>query len=882
MKKFFRISILFAICLGILIPVSTAQAVVPADEYGYVINPPSSTSWIDATGGAKLGLDSSASQPATINLPFDFPFYSKTYTQAYITPNGYLTVIPAATWPAEGRLKEYSQPNGVIAAYWSPLLYAGSDGVYTLSGGSAPDRYMVIEWHAVIDPFGNTFTFEIVLHENGDIDVQFETMNKSVGQYLCGRVGIEDEVGSDGAVYQNCSWPSMNANTQVKFVYPATQARAHAYPSFQSAFTSPNETLSFPFSLANTGNLGADTYTTVLTSTCQARVTDQSGNVLADQNTPGSIGPIAQSETAPLSALVQAPAVMNYEDTNQTSSLFTSTVDNAQTSQAGFQTGVPAPFVQAYVDSAQDAVVIEGLQPEQRIRQTIPLNGNAASNAAVLERPDHSFMVLWYLLRCSTSGCSAPIAEIDYAILDQNLAIIRQPAAVVDESQGGQADYGFAAAVAPNGDTGILWIHTAEGYQLNFTRIDSSGIVVGLTTLASGNYFSSPSVTATNDNHFMTAWGQDRYDTSTGDSFRDISIADISADGSIVLPATQLTHDSGSYKDSYVYPSLGTVAGNRVLLTYSYTDTNWQEGVYFQVINADGTTFKGQTQLANDGYTIEGREKDIVEMPGGNILIAWQGLRIITSFETYNQTHYALLDSNFNIAVADQLIYDAYAGPFESISVASDGVSNVILTWVDGSSYRLYYALIGADGTLRTPPMIIHTSSGSAPALSSSSGGVTSYSLATTAGIDLESNLPASQIVGSARRTSLGDLLGEMQFPAGKNTTVVFDLQNLGKTTASDVVLDAVVDNRLLVDAGQILPAPVAASGNSYTWQLSAIKYLGLGQIRIPVTLPTEIGVHYPVTFTLHAQGVPDQNWTVDLISGAYIYLPLVNRYSCR
>lgn len=883
MRKVVNLIVLLSLCIGILAAGSPVQAAATSDLYGYTWTTTSPDYWVEAAGGSKLAFDSTSTQPVKINLPFAFPFYGKTYTEAYVTRHGYLTFQPSATYPSEGRLVEPAEPNGVIAGYWSPLLYAGSDGIYTITQGTSPDRIVVIEWKQVKDPYQNTFTFEIILHENGDIRVQFDTMNKNgSGGYYCGRVGIEDGAGSDGLVYQNCMWPSMNSNTHVRFVYPPAQARAHAYPTFQSAFIAPNERMTFPFNLENTGNLGADQYTIDVNSTWQTQVTDPVGVVLAQNGVSGSTGSIPQSETVSLSAEVQAPVVINYEDVNQSGIRFTSTLDNTKTSQVNIQTGVPAAFVQAYVDSAQDAVVVEALKPDQRIRQTFPLYGNSASNAAVLERPDKNLVVFWNRSRCAVVGCTSPIREIVYAILGSDLRILRSPAPLINESlYVNQADDEFTVASAPNGDIGILWVHSAPDPQMYFARIDSSGTILVMTSLTpallSGTYLNQPTLAVSGDNHFVAAWHQSTPDSS-GSYYEDIYYAVLSADGVIIKPATQLTYDSIAYTDSYRYPALGAVGNNQVLITYSYIDTNWSEDLYFQVIGSDGTIVKAQTSLTTDGYSTQAKETDIVQLPGGNIFIAWRGERPITSFEVYNQTCYALLSSDFTLMVPRQMIYESDMADAYAVSATQDGVSNAILTWVDGSAYRLYYALIGADGTLRTQPMIIHTSSGSAPAISSSSAGSTSYSLATTQGVDLVSNLPALQLAGSTQNLISPETTSGVQSTLNQNTIVSFDLHNLGKTAAGGVVLDATLDDRLVPDPVNMLPMPDATSANTYRWYLPDLKYLGYGEIQIPVTLPGEPGIHYPVTFTLHIPGMPDKSWTVDLTASSKVYLPFLRR----
>ena len=878
--------IFLTICVVTQVGTHPALAAASTDQYGYTWTDSAPDTWQDASAGSRLALESYSTQAVAVPLPFAFSFYGKPYTQAYVSRHGYLTFVPSAAWPDEGRLGEFSEPNGVVAGYWSPLLYPGSDGVYTYSGGTTPDRYVVMEWRAVKDLYQNTYTFEIVLQENGDIRVHFGTITKLNGSgYYCGRVGIEDEVGSDGLVYQNCMWPTLNEGKHVRFVNPAPQARVHLYPGFQSSFTAPNEHTAFPLNLANTGSLGPDSYDIQLSSTWPASITTLAGSVLAVSGSQGSAGPLAQAESLPLLLQVQSPPVINYAEINQADAQFISNQDLSRTAQVSVQTGAPAPFVQAYVDSAQSAVIVEALQSDRRIRRAISLNGRFANNAAVIERPDKNLVVLWNNMRCLDSSCYPYIYEIRYAILDPNLNIIRLPSSVIDESATpGQADYDFAAAVAPNGEIGLLWIHAGSNSQVTFARLNSTGAVIGAQTLtypptppASTDY-SNPVIAATTGNKYVVAWQQSTYNGAAATSYNDIGYAVLGANGSLLKTPTLLTHDTSSYSDAYQFPALAALNNGSVLLTYSTDGPAQDEELYYLVLDAAGTITRAPSLLTTDGHTVQEMETDIVQLPNGNIFIAWRGFRLITSFEAYNQVRYTVLDASYTVLQPTQVIYESDLYEPFPVSVTHDGLANAILTWVDGASYRLYYALVSAGGALRTQPMVIHTSNGSTPAISASGAGSTTRSIATTSAVDLVSSLPAVQLAHPAPNLPAASGADAALLASGQTVEVVFDLLNLGKATASDITIQMEVDSRLGLDPSQIIPAPDTINGSTYRWHLPDFQYLGFGEIRLPVTVPGPVGTRYPVTFTLDSPGLPVKSWTVYVVSSTQVFLPIVSR----
>jgi hypothetical protein len=70
-----------------------------------------------------------------------------------------------------------------------PASTGSTNRVFYASGGTAPNRYMAIEWYEVTSS-DELFTFETVLLENSDILFQYQSMSYN-SSYPCGGVGIE-------------------------------------------------------------------------------------------------------------------------------------------------------------------------------------------------------------------------------------------------------------------------------------------------------------------------------------------------------------------------------------------------------------------------------------------------------------------------------------------------------------------------------------------------------------------------------------------------------------------------------------------------------------------------------------------------------------------
>jgi len=145
-----------------------------ADTFGYT-GRRSPYQWIDATDGAPLNLDDDGE--VTIIIPFAFPFYGGASNKLRIGNNG-AVLLDATT----GEVPFFNQalssaPDRFIAPYWDDLdSIVGVGNIYWKTIGTAPNRQVVIAWqdrpHAS-GTFG-TITFELVLHENGNLSFQYQ------------------------------------------------------------------------------------------------------------------------------------------------------------------------------------------------------------------------------------------------------------------------------------------------------------------------------------------------------------------------------------------------------------------------------------------------------------------------------------------------------------------------------------------------------------------------------------------------------------------------------------------------------------------------------------------------------------------------------------
>ncbi len=236
----------------VVIQVGEAHAGDPTgpDSYGYVCYDSGDTDYLEAPvydwieidpafggEGNDTGISDTGDEgeeyhgKATVDLPFDFNFYGKTYSEVTICSNGWITFVDTEqvsfrNWYMPGAMG----PRAMIAAFWDDLR-TGSGGVYTWF--NEDEDYFVIQWSRVQNAVDSAAeTFQIILYNpevyltptfDGMIKIQYMTFNNvdsynssggSQGNHCT--VGIEDHTELRGLQYTyddeyaNTSMPIQN------------------------------------------------------------------------------------------------------------------------------------------------------------------------------------------------------------------------------------------------------------------------------------------------------------------------------------------------------------------------------------------------------------------------------------------------------------------------------------------------------------------------------------------------------------------------------------------------------------------------------------------------------------------------------------------------
>jgi hypothetical protein len=865
------------------------------DTFGYTWSNAVPFGWIDATGGTDTGMSGSSWGQAVgpIPLPFSFKFYENAYEEVYIAAAGFLAFADGGYWPSQQNpMPSPTPPNDVIAPFWTimDLEDSGPTGrVYYTSGGTAPSRTFVVEWFdvaggSVYDASGGDelYRFEVILHENGDIVYQYHTMIYNDWRYYAS-TGIENWLGLDGLGYMDWDnyWSRLpGSGTALRFYHPAPAPRVGIWPPYQGSFTSAGQVTRYQVPIRNTGEMGADTFDLLPSSSWSLSLYAADGiTPLSDTDSDGTVdtGLVAQGDTVTIVAKVVAPPIANAADHDPATIVARSSLDLGVMGTATLQTAVPVPFAQVYRDRADGAMSLYLGHPDVRIAIKTTPDETGGHDPAVAETPN-GFAYFWTKLH---RDGDMTIQEIEYTLVDSYGHTIRGLTKLTDHTGATVHTYDDipAVAVAPDGRIGVLWYRelwdgvTGEyNFNIYLAILNASGNpVFGPASLTNNSVwgewdaydlpmFWSPAIAATGDNRFVLAWEREMQ-TLPG-SLANIYTSVRNTSGAMVKPIAPFTADTPGIDEGYSESSLAPLSGNRALLLWE----RWSDGdIYYAVLDSAGAIVKGATNLST-GASGWSWGADAAQLGTGQTVVGWTG----GSYPGY-ENYTAVLDEAYNrVAGPTSLINPAAPLGDGYVSVAP-AANWAVLTWMDYfGAYRpnLYYAVVDGSGSILGSPVIFVTGAGPDPSLRVSYDGHsnTSYSLIEPTTEEVDTWVTAPAMAGGR---------------PGGTAAAYASLGNYGLTTATSGVLTAVLDDDLAyVDAS---PTPSSVVGNTVTWNLPDLDFLGGGSVVLYTTVPpVPIGTRYPLVWTLASAGpeaYPEDNTvTVEVAAALEMYLPLISR----
>ena len=193
-----------------------------SDSFGYTCAVEGSA-YVEGTTALALTGDDAA---ATVALPFAFPFYGGSYTQAHVSTNGNVNFLAQNTAFTNTAIPAPAAPNAAVYPLWDDLVLDASSQVFTRTSGAAPNREFLIEWRNAAF-FGATalrVDVEVVLAENGQIVTRYRNLDPAQGRELgnSATVGIENATGTVALQY-SFDTAALASGASIRFRPPGQQ-----------------------------------------------------------------------------------------------------------------------------------------------------------------------------------------------------------------------------------------------------------------------------------------------------------------------------------------------------------------------------------------------------------------------------------------------------------------------------------------------------------------------------------------------------------------------------------------------------------------------------------------------------------------------------------
>lgn len=691
-------------------------AVGGPDNFGYEWDDSVALNWIDTTAGTNTGLTGFDAVTGPISLPFSFKFYENTYKKIYIAGPGYLSFTNNGYWDDQQNIPSLYEPNNVIAPFWTPVYIGSGAWVHYKSGGSAPNRYFVVEWHDLRGgPAGDDvgaddkYRFEAILYENGDIVFQYLAMSIT-GSWWCGEAGLEDSAGEDGLSYVNfCNQPP--SNKAVRFYRPHVSVKVN--PLQQGSFTQAGATKAFGIDIRNSGDSGTDTYDLTASSFWPLTLYAANGTtLLTDTDSDGKIdtGPIAQGGVKKVIAKCSVPPDVITGDGNAASVAVTSSLDVSRSNTVNLTLSIPTSFVNVFEDDDNGAMSFMPVSNSGASIYKATSDSYYGYDVTVTKLVNGNYLYAWSKGRYNGRNW---VTDIEYAILDSKGKLVR-PVTNLTKNSGASMyvySYGQSIAVAPNGTVGIAWAqelyNPATGKfndNIYFATLNGAGTkLTGPTSITNnsiwGSYYDNnipqfyyAGIAASDDNRFVLSW--QKYLSSSTSYSRNIWYAVRSTAGGNVIAPAAVTSNDRSYS-----PILNSLSGGNVMLTwYSNAAPNYGTPTY-AVLKSTGGFAKGATTF---GVSNEYEAPDAVLLGNNKVALAWA---------TETGVQLAILDPSYALESGPTYAGSPANHAGYNLSITSDWADRVVMTWMDAFTEKnLFYALGNSFGAFVTNPSIYKTS----------------------------------------------------------------------------------------------------------------------------------------------------------------------------
>ncbi len=698
------------------------------DEYGYTLSDEGAFSFIDISStGTPIYFSNKLDGVVPLAIR-EFDYYSlPDLSTAYVSVNGFISFEPVPDWTKSRVPKVFptdSKPNALLAPFWYDLTLETGGGViyYLVVEDLDPSvACTIIQWNNVRAAGRNEFfTFEIILYDSGDIVFAYQP---EAGTFAGATAGIED---TDGVAGLNYAIPDLTSGKTVVITRPDPGTHLKARPQISSSyFTNGEAWVSVDVSNTTDSFTATDSYSlavdllesnpdgllypwglTFYDPACTTEITTIDG--------------LARDSTTQLCMRITAGGdqVPGYYARFRVT--ITSQADSTRSSIVYLQAAINSPFTQLYQDSI-DGLRLDLNHVDGQTTQGVMVPFNGSDMSMNMLRPGH-YIISW------VEG-----SNIYYRLYNQYPGTLKAIHSISgSQPNANNPDLSPAVASSRDGYTGILYLidqyrvggsgntelnsnvwyalidvngNLVDGYPFNLTNnpyyLD---LVTGYPT-GPGDppipQFSEPRIVPVGQDQLGLVW-QTNY-SPVGSSMDKIDYVIAKTDGS---DFTYWEIPGWSDVSRHVFPAVTPLEDGRFIISFiNYTGFTNPWLLNYTVVNTNGSISISSTPIAGtNGWMV-----DLVQLETGQVLFGWQDIPT-------KAIHYAILGNNLlSFDLTETLLtYEDYPGHqnyrtsgFPSVTRSVNGTG--VITWQDQDwQEQLYYALIGSDGLLVTPPSLYH------------------------------------------------------------------------------------------------------------------------------------------------------------------------------
>jgi hypothetical protein len=871
------------------VPLRNTRATGGPDDFGYTWDDTVLYDWIDATVGEDSGITGD-NEYGLLEIGFPFRFYGNIYDQVYVSTNGFITFDEEEAYlPGSYGLPHPATPNNLIAPYWWNLVVNwgsnNSGKIYYLTQGSSPDRKFIVQWDRV-SRYGSydLLTFQVVLHENGDILMQYKSLESFYHNCL---VGIEDSFGTDGLAY-DCYW--LEEELAIRFQRPEPGYRVSLSPRFQGSFIGADEMATFTLSVKNSGDKGNDWYDLDISteSDWDVWLLDE------DENPIDQTRILGEGETQTVLVRVITPAGASVGADERITVTATSNEDVTKSKSSLIDLAIPAPFAQTYRSEDEHSVQTQLNWPTGQL--DIPVaQWEYPGEPAIVETKQGTFVHVWQSYEKVGENFGW---VLKYAVVDQFGRVITPPTALSSLYTGGTGghftyDVNHALAVAPDGNVGVIWkrqIDRYSDYKFNynvwFAVISPTGKLIHAPEQITNNVFSNlgngyyniytTSIAASQDNRFILAWAREYHKEKPATLQGSIMTMIRQSTGSAVTGINNIT---GVVNNKIFFDtSVTAMTGNRFFLTYQRFDLEYDPGSGNWWIRKQSNKYRiynsaGQELIAEKTFEENFIVLDSIQSTTGRLFMLKKPpfLGFISLMILDNDNYSLIYQSNPFFLDHPSVVEPGFGYNSSSFSITQDQEGNAIITWMDLNNQYLFYALIDPDGNLLSGPSIFETGS----FLPGRSGNaITTNSFTPPSGVDLE-----VEFSGAAFRAD-----------PGETAAIKFRFANLGLTQATNVSITLTLEGDLSYqdyDYNDYIKGVSMVSGanTTVTFELFDLNFGDNSEITVYVNVPPEAesGDSFDLALEIisdEEDADPMNNTAISQVVAGLceIYLPLILR----